>query len=205
MALCVRSAAISVRTWCRIGRPMPRRAHPDHPRRRCAIMCAEAVWWRCHRRIIADYLIAVGGSVFHILGPASCAIRTCAARRPTPLWRVARASREAISARTISCVSMTSTDADNASVDSTSPAEHKQLELLINPRFILQFLQSMRAFVFICNLAITGGHDKTWGHQCQKKNWGSGYFAGPFTAHDFFGSGRQFEEGGAQRGCPRFC
>lgn len=34
-----------------------------------AIMCAEAVWWRCHRRIIADYLIAVGGTVFHILGP----------------------------------------------------------------------------------------------------------------------------------------
>src|SRR6185312_7917602 len=25
--------------------------------RRCAIMCAEAVWWRCHRRIVADYLI----------------------------------------------------------------------------------------------------------------------------------------------------
>src|SRR3546814_20677312 len=22
----------------------------------CAIVCAEAVWWRCHRRIIADYL-----------------------------------------------------------------------------------------------------------------------------------------------------
>jgi len=35
---------------------------------RCAIMCAEAVWWRCHRRIIADYLIAGGGCVFHILG-----------------------------------------------------------------------------------------------------------------------------------------
>src|SRR5262245_58384760 len=32
MALYVRSAAISVRTWFRIGRPMPRRAHPDHPR-----------------------------------------------------------------------------------------------------------------------------------------------------------------------------
>jgi uncharacterized protein (DUF488 family) len=31
-------------------------------------MCAEAVWWRCHRRIIADYLIAAGESVFHILG-----------------------------------------------------------------------------------------------------------------------------------------
>jgi uncharacterized protein (DUF488 family) len=35
----------------------------------CAIMCAEAVWWRCHRRIIADYLIAAGEEVFHILGP----------------------------------------------------------------------------------------------------------------------------------------
>jgi uncharacterized protein (DUF488 family) len=30
-------------------------------------MCAEAVWWRCHRRIIADYLIAAGETVFHIL------------------------------------------------------------------------------------------------------------------------------------------
>lgn len=37
--------------------------------RRCAIMCAETVWWRCHRRIIADYLLAAGDGVFHILGP----------------------------------------------------------------------------------------------------------------------------------------
>ncbi len=37
--------------------------------RRCAIMCAETVWWRCHRRIITDYLIASGEEVFHILGP----------------------------------------------------------------------------------------------------------------------------------------
>jgi uncharacterized protein (DUF488 family) len=36
-------------------------------KRRSAIMCAEAVWWRCHRRIIADYLICAGESVFHIL------------------------------------------------------------------------------------------------------------------------------------------
>ena len=36
--------------------------------RRAAIMCAEAVWWRCHRRIIADYLIAAGEEVQHILG-----------------------------------------------------------------------------------------------------------------------------------------
>jgi uncharacterized protein (DUF488 family) len=35
--------------------------------RRCAIMCAEAVWWRCHRRIVADYLLARGRTVFHIM------------------------------------------------------------------------------------------------------------------------------------------
>ncbi len=34
----------------------------------CAIMCAEAVWWRCHRQIIADYLLAAGETVTHILG-----------------------------------------------------------------------------------------------------------------------------------------
>ena len=36
--------------------------------RRCVIMCAETVWWRCHRRIITDYLLAAGERVFHILG-----------------------------------------------------------------------------------------------------------------------------------------
>jgi uncharacterized protein (DUF488 family) len=35
----------------------------------CAIMCAETVWWRCHRRIITDYLLASGETVFHVLGP----------------------------------------------------------------------------------------------------------------------------------------
>ena len=33
-----------------------------------AIMCSEAVWWRCHRRIIADHLIAHGDEVRHIMG-----------------------------------------------------------------------------------------------------------------------------------------
>jgi len=33
----------------------------------CAVMCAEVVWWRCHRRIITDYLIATGAKVFHII------------------------------------------------------------------------------------------------------------------------------------------
>lgn len=36
---------------------------------RCAIMCAEAVWWRCHRRIVADYLMSRGETVKHIMGP----------------------------------------------------------------------------------------------------------------------------------------
>lgn len=37
-------------------------------RRTSAVMCAEAVWWRCHRRIIADYLLARGETVLHIMG-----------------------------------------------------------------------------------------------------------------------------------------
>jgi uncharacterized protein (DUF488 family) len=35
---------------------------------RCAVMCAETLWWRCHRRIIADYLLASGEEVWHIMG-----------------------------------------------------------------------------------------------------------------------------------------
>jgi len=34
---------------------------------RSAIMCAEAVWWRCHRALISDYLKARGVEVLHIL------------------------------------------------------------------------------------------------------------------------------------------
>ncbi len=35
---------------------------------RLSVMCAESLWWRCHRRIITDYLIAAGEEVLHILG-----------------------------------------------------------------------------------------------------------------------------------------
>jgi uncharacterized protein (DUF488 family) len=38
--------------------------------RRSAIMCSEAVWWRCHRRFVADYLLHDGRSVFHLMGTA---------------------------------------------------------------------------------------------------------------------------------------
>lgn len=34
---------------------------------RLAVMCAEAVWWRCHRRIIADHLLAHDEEVSHIM------------------------------------------------------------------------------------------------------------------------------------------
>ena len=34
---------------------------------RTAVMCAEALWWRCHRRLIADYLKIEGHAVIHIL------------------------------------------------------------------------------------------------------------------------------------------
>ncbi|HEV3410162.1 MAG TPA: DUF488 domain-containing protein [Chthoniobacterales bacterium] len=32
-----------------------------------AIMCAEAVWWRCHRGLISDYLKVGGVEVLHII------------------------------------------------------------------------------------------------------------------------------------------
>lgn len=35
---------------------------------RVAVMCSEAVWWRCHRSMIADYFKAHGWTVLHIMG-----------------------------------------------------------------------------------------------------------------------------------------
>jgi uncharacterized protein (DUF488 family) len=36
-------------------------------RKRVAIMCAEAVFWRCHRRLVSDFLVANGAVVQHIM------------------------------------------------------------------------------------------------------------------------------------------
>jgi uncharacterized protein (DUF488 family) len=33
---------------------------------RTAVMCAEVLWWRCHRRLIADVLVSLGAPVVHI-------------------------------------------------------------------------------------------------------------------------------------------
>jgi len=41
-------------------------------RRRTCVMCAEAVWWRCHRRIIADDFAARGWTVVHLMGAGKC-------------------------------------------------------------------------------------------------------------------------------------
>lgn len=35
--------------------------------RRTALMCAEAVWWRCHRRLVADLLVHRGMQVLHVI------------------------------------------------------------------------------------------------------------------------------------------
>jgi len=51
--------------------------------RRCTLMCAEVLWWRCHRRIIIDYLLDAGRTACHIdgNGRAEPAKMTPAARR----------------------------------------------------------------------------------------------------------------------------
>lgn len=51
---------------------------------RVAIMCAEAVWWRCHRRIIADHLLARQVPVSHLMPDGRVEPAT-----PTPGMRVA--------------------------------------------------------------------------------------------------------------------
>lgn len=39
--------------------------------KRTAVMCAEAVWWRCHRSLVSDFLKAGGATVLHILSETS--------------------------------------------------------------------------------------------------------------------------------------
>jgi len=36
---------------------------------RTAVMCAEKLYWKCHRKLLADYLVAQGVEVIHIIGP----------------------------------------------------------------------------------------------------------------------------------------
>ena len=45
-------------------------------RDRTAVMCAEAVPWRCHRQLIADAVVARGGAVRHVLGANRAELHT---------------------------------------------------------------------------------------------------------------------------------
>jgi uncharacterized protein (DUF488 family) len=47
-----------------------------------AFMCAETLWWRCHRRLIADRLTVDGWAVTHLVSPGKS--------EPHALWDVAR-------------------------------------------------------------------------------------------------------------------
>jgi uncharacterized protein (DUF488 family) len=49
----------------------------------CAIMCAEVLWWRCHRRIVTDYVLTRGTKVMHIFTAAKAEVanRTPFARK----------------------------------------------------------------------------------------------------------------------------
>lgn len=53
---------------------------------RITLMCAEAVWWRCHRRIITDHLLLNGHAVDHLMAPGRVepAKPTPGARRTGP-------------------------------------------------------------------------------------------------------------------------
>ena len=41
--------------------------------KRVALLCSEAVWWRCHRALIADDLKAAGATVLHVMAPGKTA------------------------------------------------------------------------------------------------------------------------------------
>lgn len=47
--------------------------------RRTAIMCAESVWWKCHRQLIADALTARGVEVRHISSESAAPVHTLTA------------------------------------------------------------------------------------------------------------------------------
>ena len=56
--------------------------------RRTAIMCSEAVPWRCHRRLIADALLVRGWEVVDLMSPTQ--------QKPHPLTEFARVEGERV-------------------------------------------------------------------------------------------------------------
>src|SRR5436305_12799168 len=58
------AARMSQPTWQEALRTAPAQTTP-------CFMCAETVWWRCHRSLIAELLTARGHEVVHLLGPGN--------------------------------------------------------------------------------------------------------------------------------------
>ncbi|MFN2521459.1 MAG: DUF488 family protein [Candidatus Limnocylindria bacterium] len=55
--------------------------------KRAAFMCSETLWWKCHRRILADRLVADGWEVRHLIKPGADA-------EPHRLWDLARVTAD---------------------------------------------------------------------------------------------------------------
>jgi len=55
---------------------------------RSALLCAEALWWRCHRRLLADLFVARGVETFHIMPGGQEAVHE--------LWDLARTGPEGL-------------------------------------------------------------------------------------------------------------
>lgn len=54
-----------------------------------AFMCSESLWWKCHRRILADRLTADGWDVRHLAAPGRPA-------QPHTLWDLARVTNDGL-------------------------------------------------------------------------------------------------------------
>ncbi|MDX1660208.1 MAG: DUF488 domain-containing protein [Gemmatimonadota bacterium] len=55
---------------------------------RTSILCAELLWWQCHRRLIADQLVARGGTVYHVRDESRV--------DPHRLWDLARVTPDGL-------------------------------------------------------------------------------------------------------------
>lgn len=64
-----------------------------------AVMCAEALWWRCHRMLLADALVARGVDVDHIAGQHGRS--TLQVHRVTPFARIDRPQTDGGSPRVV--------------------------------------------------------------------------------------------------------
>lgn len=57
-------------------------------------MCAGAVWWKCHRSLISDFLKAHGLEVVHILAPGKTEIHPSTSAARIVDGKLTRAAKE---------------------------------------------------------------------------------------------------------------